>query len=195
MRGLAILAACTAQRSHALGLALVVVGMLAASDSLSRIAGWIPRSVLVVTLVLIVIQLGLDVRGRMRDMRSTEPPGLSLGTATLLRVGSTTEAVAILWVGGAFLAILLFGMTAGSALFAFAFLRGYAGENWRSSGVFALALAACLQLVFGTVLQATLYPGWLWHASVGPQIPESREMSSLFGLNMLNMSPQWAAGK
>ena len=162
MRGLADLWRHARRSGVTLGLALVVVGLLAASDSLSRIAGWIPRSVLVVTLVLIVIQLGLDVRRRMRDMRSTPPAGLSPGAATLLRLGSVTEAVAILWVGGAFLAILLFGMTAGSALFAFAFLRGYAGENWRSSGVFALALGACLQLVFGTVLQATLYPGWLW---------------------------------
>jgi hypothetical protein len=161
--GLAGLWRHTRRSGVTLALAMVVVGLLADSYSLSRIAGWIPRSVLAVTLGLIVIQLGLDVRGRMRNTQSTPPSGLKPGTATLLlRVGSITEAVAILWVGGALLALLLLGMTAGSALFAFAFLRAYAGENWRSSGVFALALAACVHLVFGTVLQATLYPGWLW---------------------------------
>ena len=53
-------------------------------------------------------------------------------------------------------------MIGGSAVFAFAFLRVYARENWRNSVIFAVALAACLQVVFGTVLKATLYPGWLW---------------------------------
>jgi len=162
VNGLASLWRLARRSGVTLALALVVVGLLAASYSLSRIAGWIPRSALAVTLVLIVIQLGLDVRERMRDARSTPPPGLHTDTVTLLRLVSVTEAVAILWVGGVLLALLLLGMTAGSALFAFAFLRVYAGENWRTSGIFALGLAGSVQLVFGTVLQANLYPGWLW---------------------------------
>jgi len=162
MTGLADLWRHARQSVVTLGLALVVVGLLANSYSLSRIAGWIPRSVLAVTLGLIVIQLALDVRARMRNARSTLPAGLRPDAVTPLRVGSVAEALAVMWVGGALLALLLFGMTAGSALFAIAFLRGYAGETWQSSGVFALALAVCVQLVFGTLLQATLYPGWLW---------------------------------
>lgn len=145
-----------------LGLALVAVGLLSVSYSLSRVAGWIPRAVLVVTLGLIVIQLGLDVRERMGTGPSTVPPGVKPPDSTLPRFGSLTEAMAVLWVGGALLALLLFGMTAGSALFACMFLRGYAGESWSKSAGFALALAACVQLLFGLALQATLYPGWIW---------------------------------
>jgi hypothetical protein len=145
-----------------LGLSLVVVAMLVASYSLSPIAGWIPRIVLVVTLALLVIQLGIDVRGRLRNPPSTPGVGRNSVRATALRVASAAEAVAVLWAAGALMALLLFGMIAGSAVFAFAFLRGYAGERWLGSAVFALALAAGLQLVFGTVLNATLYSGWLW---------------------------------
>jgi len=145
-----------------LGLSLVVVGMLAASYSLSRIAGWIPRIVLAVTLGLLVIQLVIDVRGRMRNSPSIPGTGRNSGRATALKVASAAEAAAVLWAAGALVSLLFFGLIAGSAVFAFAFLRGYARENWRSSAIFALALAACLQLVFGTLLQATLYPGWLW---------------------------------
>jgi hypothetical protein len=136
-----------------LGLSLVVVAMLVASYSLSPIAGWIPRIVLVVTLAL---------RGRLRNPPSTPGVGRNSVRATALRVASAAEAVAVLWAAGALMALLLFGMIAGSAVFAFAFLRGYAGERWLGSAVFALALAAGLQLVFGTVLNATLYSGWLW---------------------------------
>jgi len=145
-----------------LGLSVVVVGMLAASYSLSRIAGSIPRIVLVVTLALLLIQLVIDVRGRMRNPPPTRDMGRNAGRAAALKVASAAEAVAVLWAAGALLSLLLFGMIAGSAVFALAFLRGYARDSWWSSAIFALALAVCLQLVFGTVLKATLYPGWLW---------------------------------
>lgn len=162
MTGLVNLWRLARQSGVVLGLALVAVALLSASYSLSRVAGWIPRSVLAVTLGLIVIQLGLDVRERMRVAPSTAPQAMNPGEPASLRLGSLTEAVAVLWVAGALLALLLFGMTAGSALFACMFLRVYAGESWWSSAGFALALAACVQLLFGLVLQATLYPGWLW---------------------------------
>jgi hypothetical protein len=143
-----------------LGLALVAAALLASSFSLSRIAAWIPRTVLAVVLALLVIQLGIEVRGRMRAVPSAPVPG-STGGAPRAPGASVTPTVAILWLGGALLAVLLLGVTIGSALFTVAFLRGHAGDGWRSSGTFALALGAGLELFFAQLLQVQLYPGWL----------------------------------
>lgn len=162
MKGLAELWRHTQLSVSTLGLALVVAGLLAASFSLSRIAGWIPRSVLTVMLGLIVIQLGLEIRGRMRSARPAPAVRPAAGPAPPLPARSVTATVAVLWLAGALLALLLLGMTVGSALFAFAFLRRHAGESWRSSSLFALAFGAGLQLVFGVILQAQIYPGWLY---------------------------------
>jgi hypothetical protein len=145
-----------------LGLALVVAGLLAASLSLSRIAGWIPRGVLSLTLALLVVQIALEIREQLRNAPAAPPPGANAATATTTPASAATPGEALLWMGGLLLAVLLLGTTAGTTLFAFAYLRWYAGESWPTSGVFALVLGVCIQLVFGLLLQATLYPGWLW---------------------------------
>lgn len=143
-------------RLGTIGLALAVAVLLAASFGLSRIAGWIPRAVLSVTLVLIFIQFGIE----MREGKNVAPPARP-GPGAEARVGSATPAVATAWIGVALLAVLVFGTAAGSALFAAAYLRWHARESWATCGVFALALGAFLQLLFGELMRATLYAGWL----------------------------------
>lgn len=143
-----------------LGLVLVAAALMASSLSLSRIAAWIPRTVLTVVLVLLVIQLGLEVRGRMTAVRAASDASSNAGNSRAPGAG-VSPTIAILWLGGALLAVLLLGVTAGSCMFTVAFLRGHAGDGWRSSAMFALGLGVSLELVFGRLLQVQLYSGWL----------------------------------
>lgn len=165
-----------------ISLAVVVSGFLAASLPLSRIAGWIPRAVLSVTLVLIVVQLALEIRERLRNApdtsRSALPDSSTAADGAIdpgagvahgdpepvpsLPVRSVTPGQAVLWLSGLLLAVLLLGTTIGSSLFCLSYMRWHARESWAISSAFALGLGASVQLIFGALLQATLHPGWLW---------------------------------
>ncbi len=135
---------------------MAVGALLAASFGLSPIAGWIPRTVSAVTLLLIFIQFGLEMREHAASPPRPAP------AAAQPQGNAATPAEAVSWIAGALLAVLALGIAAGSALFAFAWLRRSAAESRTTSALFALALGASLQLFFGVVLQATLYKGWLW---------------------------------
>lgn len=141
-----------------LGLAAVTGGLLAASWSLGPTAGWIPRLVLMLLLALLAVQLVLEVRERMnRPARAAQPAGKPLAPVTQ----GASETGALLWLGGALLAVLALGTSAGSAVYALAYLRVRGAESWLHSAGYALALGATLELVFGGLLQAELYRGWL----------------------------------
>jgi hypothetical protein len=138
-----------------IGLAAAVAGLLAASLPLSPIAASIPRGVLSITLALIVIQLLREIREPLTDAPATRP-------AASPPIRGVAPVVAVLWMSGLLLAVLLLGTVAGILLFSFAYLRWHVGESRVASLTFALVLGAGVQLVFGTLLHAVLYPGWLW---------------------------------
>lgn len=142
-------------RIGTMGLALAVAAVLVASFGLSRIAGWIPGLVSSVTLALIIMQFGVE----MRDLRRAPPAP----PAARAQPGAGAMQ-AFAWVSAALLAVLLLGAAAGSTAFALAYLRRNAGARWRSCVWFALALGACLQILFAVLLQANLHEGWLWQA-------------------------------
>lgn len=126
--------------------------MLWSSFGLSRVSGWIPRSVLAATLLLLCWQF-------LRDRRATaSAPGHSAESA---RRGARERAAA-LWIGGLLLSAGLLGPVPGSALFCLAWLRWHAGERWPASLSFAAAFGIALWLVFVVLLGADLYPGLLW---------------------------------
>ena len=77
----------------------------------------------------------------------------------------TSPVVAVLWVAGLLLSVLMLGAAAGCAVHAFAYLRWHARASSLSSGIFALALGASVQLAFSTLLHVDLYRGWLWNAA------------------------------
>jgi hypothetical protein len=161
-----------------LGLLLLTGALLAASLPLSRLAGWIPRTVLATTLLLLILQLVLALRAPANRPGKTMPaadpgvtdiePAIPQETRSTVPASPVPESCgisplhAIAWVAALPLAILLLGVTVGAALFCVAYLRWHAAENWRVSSLFAVALGAAMQLVFGTLFQAGLYPGWFW---------------------------------
>ncbi len=135
-------------------LALVVTGALAASLPLSRIAGAIPRAVLLVTLALVSIQLTIE-------FREVGPAGTEPKQSRLPPMRPTGPLVVALWVAGLMLAVLAFGTIVGSALFCATYLRIHARESWPSSAAVALTLAVVVYLVFAVLLRAQLHQGWL----------------------------------
>ncbi len=140
-----------------ISLAAAVSGLLAATLPLSRIAASIPRAVLSLTLALIVVQLLREIREPLGDA----PEAAAVPS---LPIRGVAPAVAVLWTGGLLSAVLLLGTAAGIILFSFAYLRWHAGETRVVSFVFALMLGVGVQILFGTLLHAVLYPGWLWIA-------------------------------
>ena len=63
------------------------------------------------------------------------------------------------WIGALLLAVWVFGVVIGVVLFCLAYLHWHAAERWPVSIVFALSLGLVIQLLFGTFLKITLYPG------------------------------------
>ena len=137
-----------------------VLACLWAAAPLGRVAGWIPRGVLWITLTLVAAQLVIEYReiGPETDpwRRDKLPP---------LRRGGPMVVVG--WVLGLMAAVTMFGTVAGSASFCAAYLRVHARETWRASVGTGVVLAACVWLVFGWLLQAELHAGWLWRTLAG----------------------------
>jgi len=133
--------------------AAFVTFLLVDTFELSKIAGWIPRLVLSITLLLLLIQLFLDVRRRVYGPAPDTAPNpgpeiASMGPA----VAWITALAPLLW---------LFGISVGAAIFCLGFMRWNAGESWRFSTAFAVGLGFTLQIIFTHVLQLTLYSGVL----------------------------------
>ena len=144
-----------------ISLAVLVSALLAASAPLGRVAASIPRGVLSVTLVLIGIQLLIEIRASSHAATGGAAPALA--PVPVPAVSATTPGLAALWLVGLLTAVLLLGTTLGSRVFSFAYLRWHAGARFPTSIGLALGIGASVQLIFGLLLQATLYPGWLWH--------------------------------
>jgi hypothetical protein len=131
---------------------LVLAGlMLWQSFGLSRVSGWIPRSVLLATCLLLVAQGVLDLRRATSGSRVPEAAG---GQA---RVGRERAAVA--WIVALLGAAWLLGVIGGSALFCLAWMRWHAGERWPAALALAVGVAATLWLVFGRLPGPGLYSG------------------------------------
>lgn len=130
---------------------LWVGALLVASLGLSRVSGWIPQAVLVVTGALLLWQSVLDLR------RAPGPEEPSPAVTAPRRRG---ERAAVAWITALLLAVWLAGLVAGSALFCLAWMRWHAGERWFASLALAALVGLALWLVFGRLLGSAL-PGGL----------------------------------
>lgn len=112
---------------------LLTAAFLAASTSLSPVAGVIPRAVSLLTLILLLVHFT-----RLLSIPKGQPHKASFDGRTSL--------VVILWISVLPLAVTAVGVVAGSTLFCLFFLKGYAKESWMTSLLYSLALGACLYL-------------------------------------------------
>lgn len=135
--------------------AIVVATWLAASRDLGRVAAWIPRIVLGITLALVAVQLVLE----FREIRPDTDPWTRDRLPPLRRGG---PLVVVLWILALMIATLVFGTAPGSAVFCAAYLRWHAGERWVTSTAVGAALGTIVWLIFDRLLGAALYPGWAW---------------------------------
>jgi uncharacterized membrane protein YfcA len=133
-------------------LIMVCCLFLGASVGLGNSARTTPQTVLLITLALLVLQL-------LRAVIQRAP--------TIVDVTDQQQPVplpapmAIGWIVAAITSVWLVGVSAGIAVFSLLYMRWYAREHWRVSLAFALGLGLGVQLLFGTLLQASLYPGLL----------------------------------
>lgn len=149
------------RRWDTLLLALAGVALLVAASSLSRIAASVPRTVIVITLALVVAQLALPVRSRPRTAKDTSQDAIAMVRPDEIDVPreavtppstlATAPAIAILWVLGMFVAMASLGSTLGAAFFSLAYLRWHARETWLVSVAYAVFFGASVQLLFGAL--------------------------------------------
>ena len=133
-------------------LIVVTSVFLCSSLTLGRVSAWIPQVILSATLVLLLLQLAHELFGSKRFVLSGRVGGNS---------GLNPMLPALIWIVTMLLLVWLLGVTLGAALFCLAYLRWYASERWRVSMAFALGLGLGVQLLFGTLMQISLYPGFL----------------------------------
>lgn len=136
-----------------LGFLAVVVLMLWSARGLSNVSGWIPLSVLSVTLALLSWQLASEVLAARRASQGPERPERA--------VRRRRAVAAAAWIGLLLLLCWLLGVAVGSALFCAAWLRWHAGAGWPASLAQAAGLGLVLWLVFGQLLGTALYAGLL----------------------------------
>jgi len=122
------------------------------SLTLGRVSAWIPQVILSATLVLLLLQLAFELFGSKQIVLSGR-----VGDET----GLNPMLPALIWIVTMLLLVGLLGVTLGAALFCLTYLRWHASERWSVSLVFALGLGLGVQLLFGTFMQISLFPGFL----------------------------------
>jgi beta-lactamase regulating signal transducer with metallopeptidase domain len=132
---------------------------LCASFWLSKASAWIPQAILSATLLLLVAQFALELTSGSRATLAADSPDETGNhdQETTARNGAMKSAFT--WIGALLLAVWMFGAVIGVTLFCLAYLHWHAAERWPVSIVFALGLGLVVQLLFGTFLKITLYPG------------------------------------
>lgn len=143
---------------------LVTAVFFYASLDLGRAAGWVPRIVLALTFLFVLLRLVVELRNTRGAVAQASATTASEAPhpAQARTVGSL--ATAISWSLGLLLAIYVFGIASGSALYCLAYLRWAAGAGWRYTAIFALSLGVALYLVFDTLFDAGIYRGLLFAA-------------------------------
>ncbi len=132
---------------------------LLGSLGLSRVASIVPRVILSLTLVLLIVQLLLDLKSSSSS-QSAAAGTLADHAGAGIPVDRRTPAwFVILWITILPVAIWLFGVVAGAAIFCLVFLKWYAFESWKISLAFAITLSFVLQLLFAFIFKITLYGG------------------------------------
>ncbi len=133
-------------------LGVVTCIFLADSLQLGRASAWVPRSILLTTLSLIVLLLGRELRGQSAGAGVTAIPDTK---------GIVSIVPALGWIGAMLMMVWLLGVSMGLMLFCFGYLRWYANESWSMSGVLACSLGLFIQGVFGLLFKMPLYQGVL----------------------------------
>ena len=140
-------------------LTIITLWFLQESIGLSRVASFIPRVMLALTLFLLIVQLVLDLKGSgVFSSHVAEASDIKAGTS-IPAVQRTPAWLVILWITVLPAAIWLLGVVAGGSLFCLVFMKWYASETWKFSLAFSIILGLAVQLVFSVILKITLYGG------------------------------------
>lgn len=131
----------------------LVAPMLWSAFGLSRVSGWVPLSVLSVTLVLLLLQLAAELLAARRAPQPVDRPESD--------ARKQRAVAAAAWIGVLLLLSWLLGVVAGSALFCAAWLRWHARLRWTASLAQAAGLGFVLWLAFAQLLGTGLYAGLL----------------------------------
>lgn len=122
------------------------------SFGIGRVSAWIPQWILAFTLFILALQL-------VRELREKKPGHAAVSSSAGGAPGGLLPALFML--AAILLAVWLFGVALGAALFCLLYLRWYGGDQWRVSLALALALGFGIQVLFGELMQAGLYRGVL----------------------------------
>lgn len=128
--------------------------MLAACETLGNSAASIPRLVLLVTLVCLLLQLTREMWDSWSQ--SAELP------VTRASADSEKLAAAIAWLVLLLLLTWLLGVAPASSVFCLAWMRGHAGENWKTAISMSAVIGPVLWFLFSGVLGAELFRGVVW---------------------------------
>jgi hypothetical protein len=131
------------------------------STDLSRVAAFIPRSISLITLFLLIIRLLLKLNFSAKA--SSQDVGEEQHKSGRV-IGAGQQAShwrAVLWIAVLPLLAWFLGLAAGVSMFSLAFLRLFAAESWKFSITFAIVLWMVIQLVFSAVLNIPLYGGMM----------------------------------
>ena len=88
---------------------------------------------------------------------------LGLAIAIMLLAGwGTITALAVGWIVGFFLMIMLLGFPPAVAVLVFAYLKVQGKEGWLFSAVFTAVVWGCFYGLFDMLLHLPFPPGWLF---------------------------------
>jgi hypothetical protein len=132
-------------------LILVVLLFFCSSLELGRVSAWIPQLVLSKTLVVLLLHL---VKEYLQD-------GSSENTEEAYQ---PSMFAALSSIATMFLSVWLLGVIFGTMFFCLLYFRWHCGERWTQTIAFTVAMGLGVKLMFGSLMQVTLYPGVLMQA-------------------------------
>ena len=144
--------------------------------SLGRVAGLVPTSVVLFTLLLLLIQLITEIFPELAKksrgynttkltQRTAVPQGKNNQDSLEEKPSSSaSQRDTLLWILALPASVYVFGFIPAVIPYSFCYLKLRGGLSWRSSLVMAGTLCALIYLVFHHVLTIPLYRGnvWIW---------------------------------
>ena len=148
-----------------LGLVLLLAFLIYVSTGYNQLARLVPLVVLVPGFIAAVIQLGLEVRAAFfpkKNAAAEQPEEDESSVKLPAREKFQRELVAIGWLLGFFVMIIVLGQVVAIPLFVLIFMRVFGRESWRASIAFAALCWLFAYGIFVYIMRNELYPGYLY---------------------------------